>query len=154
MVLAEMTPQLQATLAKLPTKPGVYLLKDDRGRVLYVGKAQSLRARVRQYWQQGRSAPPLRIESAMDRVADVAEFLEAVRQVAAGGTVLDPEVVAQLLTRRRRDDHLRGFRRVFQAFPNPRLEVLQDFPAAFFLLEGKLLRAHRFFSCDKASNKN
>jgi excinuclease UvrABC nuclease subunit len=32
-----MTPQLQATLAKLPTKPGVYLLKDDRGRVLYVG---------------------------------------------------------------------------------------------------------------------
>ena len=46
-----MTPQLQATLAKLPTKPGVYLLKDDRGRVLYVGKAQSLRNRVRQYWQ-------------------------------------------------------------------------------------------------------
>jgi excinuclease ABC subunit C len=66
-----MTPQLQATLAKLPTKPGVYLLKDDRGRVLYVGKAQSLRSRVRQYWQQSRSAQPLRIESAMDRVADV-----------------------------------------------------------------------------------
>lgn len=41
-----------------------------------------------------------------DRVADVAEFLEAVRQVAAGGTVLDPEVVAQLLTRRRRDDRM------------------------------------------------
>ncbi|MEP7157866.1 MAG: GIY-YIG nuclease family protein, partial [Chloroflexota bacterium] len=67
-----MTPQLQATLAKLPTKPGVYLLKDDRGRVLYVGKAQSLRNRVRQYWQAGRgSAAPLRIESAIDRVADV-----------------------------------------------------------------------------------
>lgn len=43
-----------------------------------------------------------------DRVADVAEFLEAVRQVAAGGTVLDPEVVAQLLTRRRRDDRMRA----------------------------------------------
>ena len=41
-----------------------------------------------------------------DRVADVAEFLAAVRQVAAGGTVLDPEVVAQLLTRRRRDDRV------------------------------------------------
>ncbi|MCA2213101.1 response regulator [Jidongwangia harbinensis] len=36
-----------------------------------------------------------------DRVADVDEFLEAVRRVAAGGTVLDPEVVAQLLARRR-----------------------------------------------------
>ena len=67
-----MTPQLQATLAKLPTKPGVYLLKDDRGRVLYVGKAQSLRNRVRQYWQASRAAQaPLRIEQAMDRVADV-----------------------------------------------------------------------------------
>ena len=67
-----MTPQLQATLAKLPTKPGVYLLKDKNGRVLYVGKAQSLRTRVRQYWQQSRgSQAPLRIESAIDRVADV-----------------------------------------------------------------------------------
>jgi excinuclease ABC subunit C len=68
-----MTPQLQATLAKLPTKPGVYLLKDDRGRVLYVGKAQSLRNRVRQYWQKSRSSAqaPLRIEQAMDRVTDV-----------------------------------------------------------------------------------
>ncbi len=37
-----------------------------------------------------------------DRVADVAEFLAAVRQVAAGGTALDPEVVAQLIGRRRR----------------------------------------------------
>src|SRR5674476_388218 len=67
------SPQLQATLAKLPKKPGVYLFKDDRGRVLYVGKAQSLRSRVRQYWQKSRSGSqaPLRIEQAMDRVADV-----------------------------------------------------------------------------------
>jgi DNA-binding NarL/FixJ family response regulator len=35
-----------------------------------------------------------------DRVADVARFVEAVRIVAAGGTVLDPDVVADLLTRR------------------------------------------------------
>ena len=35
-----------------------------------------------------------------DRVADVAEFLDALRRVAAGGTALDPEVVAQLLARR------------------------------------------------------
>ena len=66
-----MTPQLQATLAKLPTKPGVYLLKDARGVVLYVGKAQNLRNRVRQYWQKSRGLQPLRIEYEMDRVADV-----------------------------------------------------------------------------------
>jgi DNA-binding NarL/FixJ family response regulator len=41
-----------------------------------------------------------------DRVADVAEFLEALRRVAAGGTVLDPEVVAQIVARRRRNDRL------------------------------------------------
>ncbi len=36
-----------------------------------------------------------------DRVADVREFVDAVEQVAAGGSVLDPEVVTQLLGRRR-----------------------------------------------------
>jgi DNA-binding NarL/FixJ family response regulator len=41
-----------------------------------------------------------------DRVADVAEFIEAVRRVAAGGTALDPEVVRQLLARSRRSDPL------------------------------------------------
>ncbi|WP_067495100.1 response regulator transcription factor [Actinoplanes sp. TFC3] len=43
-----------------------------------------------------------------DRVAEVAEFLNALRQVAGGATVLDPEVVSQLLVRRRRDDPLRA----------------------------------------------
>lgn len=43
-----------------------------------------------------------------DRVADVGDFLTALRQVAGGGTVLDPEVVSQLVTRRRRDDRLAG----------------------------------------------
>lgn len=41
-----------------------------------------------------------------DRVADVAEFVAAVRRVAGGGTVLDQEVIAQLVTRRRRNDRL------------------------------------------------
>lgn len=41
-----------------------------------------------------------------DRVADVREFIRGVRQVADGGTVLDPEVVAQLVVRRRQDDKL------------------------------------------------
>jgi DNA-binding NarL/FixJ family response regulator len=41
-----------------------------------------------------------------DRVMHVAEFLEAVRRVAGGGTALDPEVVAQLFARRREDEPL------------------------------------------------
>ena len=41
-----------------------------------------------------------------DRVADVGDFVEALRRVAAGGTALDPEVVSQLLSRARRRDPL------------------------------------------------
>ncbi|MDA0163893.1 response regulator transcription factor [Solirubrobacter ginsenosidimutans] len=41
-----------------------------------------------------------------DRVADVSEFLEALRRVAAGGAALDPEVVTQLLVRSGRKDPL------------------------------------------------
>ena len=44
--------RLLATLATLPDRPGVYLMKDAKGSVLYVGKAQSLRNRVRSYWQK------------------------------------------------------------------------------------------------------
>ena len=41
-----------------------------------------------------------------DRVAAIDEFLDALNRVATGGTVLDPEVIGQLLVRRRRDDPL------------------------------------------------
>ena len=41
-----------------------------------------------------------------DRVMHVADFLEAVHRVAGGGTALDPDVVAQLLSRRRQDGPL------------------------------------------------
>jgi len=39
-----------------------------------------------------------------DRVSDVRDFIDAVRRVAAGGSAIDPEVVSQLLVRRRRRD--------------------------------------------------
>jgi excinuclease ABC subunit C len=66
------TPDLQATLKNLPDRPGVYLMKDARGDVLYVGKAQSLRSRVRSYWQkQAPSGEIHRIRSVIDRVAEV-----------------------------------------------------------------------------------
>ncbi|HWM17945.1 MAG TPA: response regulator transcription factor [Microbacterium sp.] len=41
-----------------------------------------------------------------DRVADVSDFLEAIERIAGGATVLDPEVVAQLLSRRTKDDRM------------------------------------------------
>jgi excinuclease ABC subunit C len=71
--LATSNSDLQATLAKLPNRPGVYLMKDVRGQVIYVGKAQSLRSRVRSYWQKdsGGGYEFHLIRSVIDRVADV-----------------------------------------------------------------------------------
>ncbi|MFL5320677.1 MAG: excinuclease ABC subunit UvrC [Myxococcaceae bacterium] len=44
---------LEEKLSKLPTEPGVYLMKDKAGEVIYVGKAVSLRQRVRSYFNPG-----------------------------------------------------------------------------------------------------
>ena len=62
---------LAATLKNLPDRPGVYLMKDARGNVIYVGKAQSLRSRVRSYWQKDAPAEIHRIKSVIDKVVDV-----------------------------------------------------------------------------------
>ena len=42
-------------MALLPDKPGVYLMKDDKGRIIYVGKAINLKNRVRSYFQSSRN---------------------------------------------------------------------------------------------------
>ena len=68
-----MTPELQTTLDNLPDKPGVYLMKDARGVVIYVGKAQSLRSRVRSYWQKGTTTAGSihLIREVIDKVAEL-----------------------------------------------------------------------------------
>jgi excinuclease ABC subunit C len=51
---AEIAPErkpLAEVLERLPSQPGVYLMKDRRGKMLYIGKAANLRNRVRQYFQ-------------------------------------------------------------------------------------------------------
>jgi excinuclease ABC subunit C len=62
---------LAATLKNLPDRPGVYLMKDARGNVIYVGKAQSLRSRVRSYWQKESPAELHRIRGVIDKVVDL-----------------------------------------------------------------------------------
>ncbi len=46
---------IQEELKKLPAKPGVYIMHDDRDTIIYVGKAISLKNRVRQYFQTSRN---------------------------------------------------------------------------------------------------
>jgi len=70
-------------LDTLPSAPGVYLMKDETGKILYVGKAKSLRSRVRSYFQEsGVLERGARIELMVRRVADLDVILTQTEQEA------------------------------------------------------------------------
>ncbi|MBI5015943.1 MAG: excinuclease ABC subunit UvrC [Deltaproteobacteria bacterium] len=62
--------ELPEKVGHFPHRPGVYLMKDDHGRVLYVGKAKDLRARVRTYFREGADGRPM-VRFLMARVTDI-----------------------------------------------------------------------------------
>lgn len=63
------TDPLQGKVARLATKPGVYLHKDVTGKIIYVGKAKNLRNRVRSYFQRDRRVDA-KTKALMERIAD------------------------------------------------------------------------------------
>lgn len=65
-----MTETLEKRLKELPAQPGVYFHKDRAGEIIYVGKAASLRNRVRQYFQNSRSRDP-KTEALIAEIADI-----------------------------------------------------------------------------------
>ena len=76
----EATDELDAKLDALPVKPGVYLLKDESGKVIYVGKAKSLRGRVRTYFRGGDERS--QVEFLMRRVAAFETLVTATEKEA------------------------------------------------------------------------
>lgn len=64
-----MTDIVAEKLKLLPDSPGVYIMKDDHGRIIYVGKAIVLKNRVRQYFQNNRSHTP-KVRAMVSHVAD------------------------------------------------------------------------------------
>jgi excinuclease ABC subunit C len=65
-----MEDRLHQRLESLPRSPGVYVFRGDRGEVLYIGKAKSLRSRVRSYFQHGGDSR-VTIAQLPERVRDV-----------------------------------------------------------------------------------
>lgn len=113
---------LIARIRTFPRSPGVYLMKDDRGRVIYVGKAVSLRQRVAQYFQPSADLGAKK-EQMVAEVADI-EFLPAESEVDA----LLQE--ARLI----KDTHPRYNARLTddKTFPYLELTVREDFPGVYY----------------------
>lgn len=62
--------RLEEKLKYLPAGPGVYLYKDEAGKIIYVGKALSLKNRVRSYFQPGAQQPP-KTRLMLEKVTDL-----------------------------------------------------------------------------------
>jgi excinuclease ABC subunit C len=126
------TPELTAMLANLPDRPGVYLMKDAHGTVLYVGKAQSLRSRVRSYWQKqspGSRGDVHRIRQVIDKVVDL-EITEV--DSVSEALLLEANLIKRYKPRfniRLKDDKSYPYIKVTLADDFPRIERTRKLPA-------------------------
>jgi excinuclease ABC subunit C len=82
---------LEEKLKNLPTSPGVYLHKDESGKIIYVGKAKNLRNRVRSYFQSGRGHDA-KTRELVKRIRDL-EFIVTDTEVEA--LVLEANLIKQ-----------------------------------------------------------
>lgn len=82
---------LNDKLRELPTKPGVYLMKDAAGKIIYIGKAKSLRNRVRSYFTNSRADDP-KVETLRSKIADL-EILVTDTEIEA--LILEANLVKQ-----------------------------------------------------------
>ncbi|MGB5530180.1 MAG: excinuclease ABC subunit UvrC [Ignavibacteriaceae bacterium] len=64
-----MNPELQNKLTNLPAKPGVYQFINDKGKVIYVGKANNLRSRVKSYFHS--KTPNAKTEALVSKISDL-----------------------------------------------------------------------------------
>jgi excinuclease ABC subunit C len=124
------TPDLGATLKRLPDRPGVYLMKDARGTVIYVGKAQSLRNRVRSYWQkQTGGGESQLIRSVIEKIADL-EY--TMTDSISEALLLEINLVKRYRPRynvRLKDDKSYPFIKITLAEDFPRVERTRKLPA-------------------------
>ncbi|HEV7893647.1 MAG TPA: GIY-YIG nuclease family protein, partial [Pyrinomonadaceae bacterium] len=115
---ALITVTLEEKLKNLPTSPGVYLHKDDAGKIIYVGKAKNLRNRVRSYFQSGRGHDS-KTRQLVSRIHDL-EFIVTDNEVEA--LVLESNLIKKHKPRynvQLKDD---------KQYPHLKLTVNEPFP--------------------------
>ncbi len=117
--------ELQARLDTLPTAPGCYVFKSKKGVVIYVGKAKSLRARVRQYFQPGSSDYRYFVPLLERTLGDIETVVTASEKEAV---LLENSLIKQHKPKynvRLRDDKEYLSVRLDKKAPWPRLEVVR-----------------------------
>lgn len=118
---------LQEELKKLPAKPGVYLMHDKKDAIIYVGKAVSLKNRVRQYFQQSRKVTP-KIEKMISQI-DHFEYI-----------ITDSEVEALVLENNLIKEHRPKYNTMLKddkTYPFIKATVYEQFPRLLFSREQK-----------------
>ena len=109
---------IQEELKKLPTSPGVYLMHDEKDEIIYVGKAISLKNRVRQYFQTSRK-----------RTAKIEQMVSRVKRFEY--IITDSEVEALILECNLIKEHRPKYNTMLmddKAYPFIRITVNEDFP--------------------------
>jgi excinuclease ABC subunit C len=113
--------KIKAKLQTLPDKPGVYFMRDVHGKIIYVGKATSLRNRVRSYFRQGtlKSAEP----KLRGLIRSIADFDFLVLRTEAEATITEGRLIKEYRPRYNvlfRDDKRFILLRVDPTEPFPR----------------------------------
>src|SRR5213594_1060449 len=120
-----MAARLEDQLKRLPAKPGVYLFRDAGGDVLYIGKAKSLRPRVRSYFQATQDGRA-QIQQLPERVQDI--------EVIVTGTEVEALHLEQNLVKRHRPPFNVRLRDD-KSFPYIAVTVEDEFPRVMFTRE-------------------
>ena len=116
-----MTEALAEKLKLLPDSPGVYIMKDAHGKIIYVGKAVVLKNRVRQYFQSNRSQAP-KVHAMVSHIADFETIMTA-NEVES--LILEANLIKKHRPRyniRLKDD---------KSYPYVKVTVQEDFPRVF-----------------------
>ena len=116
-----MTDLVAEKLKLLPDSPGVYLMKDARGKIIYVGKAIVLKNRVRQYFQSSRNQSP-KVRAMVSHVVDFETIMTA-NEVES--LILEANLIKKHRPRyniRLKDD---------KSYPYVKVTVQEEYPRVF-----------------------
>lgn len=112
---------LQEALKNLPDHPGVYIMKDDEGTIIYIGKAISLRNRVRQYFQSSKNHSP----KVVTMVSHIEEFEYILTDSELEALILECNLIKKHRPRyniRLKDD---------KQYPYIKVTVNEEYPRVF-----------------------